>query len=565
MKMTGIGGRLRLFVGAFVLVTGAMALSMWYLSYRGSENTRRLSAQTEAESKTSFDLVGVAAEMQGLTQELVRTKDPDLLESLVNKSDAAKKKAEGRIAENPQTEGDLRSPYDALIAANEEVKKLLLLGRAADAQEVLIEKSNPAFAALLHAIELHHSDASRRLSGEAEQESSRAGWIQTLMTMVAVACAAAVAGFGWVLQCGVVAGLDGMIERVKDIAEGEGDLTKRIEIRSQDELGELALWFNTFLGRLQDVISQVAATAERVASASEQLSSSASLQAQGAETQNDKAAQVSTAMQEMSSTVLQVSDNSNKAAAASGTAAETARRGGSIVRETLVKMRVIADSVSRAAKRVEELGKSSDKIGHIAGVIDDIADQTNLLALNAAIEAARAGEQGRGFAVVADEVRKLAERTATATKEIAHMIKSIQDETKVTVTAMEGGTRQVEEGVKFTVQAGDALKEIIHMSEQVGEMITHIASAAAEQSSASEEVSINMGQITRLVRESAEGAKQSAQACQDLSGLALDLQKMVGNFKVHGEGERSSRPAAGSQQDIRAGEADDRSFAAAAG
>src|SRR5205085_10849113 len=177
---------------------------------------------------------------------------------------------------------------------------------------------------------------------------------------------------------------------------------------------------------------------------------------------------------EMSATVLQVSDNSNKAADASRKAAETARHGGTIVDETLGKMRVIAGSVSGTAKKMEELGKSSDQIGHIIGVIDDIADQTNLLALNAAIEAARAGEQGRGFAVVADEVRKLAERTTTATKEIAQMIKSIQDETKVAVTAMEEGTKQVEDGVKTTSQAGDALKEIIQMSEQVGEMITHI-------------------------------------------------------------------------------------------
>jgi len=180
-------------------------------------------------------------------------------------------------------------------------------------------------------------------------------------------------------------------------------------------------------------------------------------------------------------------------------------------------------------------------------VIDDLAEQTNLLALNAAIEAARAGEHGLGFAVVADEVRKLAERTTTATKEIAQMIKNIQDETKVAVSAMEAGTKQVEEGVQSTAQAGDSLKEIIHMSDQVGEMITHIATAATEQSSASEEINSNMEQISRLVKESAVGAQQSAKACQDLSGLALDLQKMVSNFKLdqgNGQGFGRKKPAA---------------------
>src|SRR5438552_2211397 len=199
-------------------------------------------------------------------------------------------------------------------------------------------------------------------------------------------------------------------------------------------------------------------------------------------------------------------------------------------------LRAIADSVSGTAKKMDELGKSSDQIGQIVGVINDIADQTNLLALNAAIEAARAGEQGRGFAVVADEVRKLAERTTTATKEIAGMIKNIQQETKTAVTAMETGTKQVEEGVKSTIQAGGSLKEIIHMAEQVGEMVMQIATAAMEQSSASEEVNQNMEKIAKLVKESADGAQQSAKACQDLSSLAFDLQNMVGTFKL-GSGE----------------------------
>jgi len=195
-------------------------------------------------------------------------------------------------------------------------------------------------------------------------------------------------------------------------------------------------------------------------------------------------------------------------------------------------MRVIAESVRTTAGRVEELGKSSDQIGRIIGVINDIADQTNLLDLNAAIEAARAGEQGRGFAVVADEVRKLAERTTSATKEIALMIQTVQQETKRAVGAMEEGTRQVEEGVATTNKAGEALREIIQMSEQVGDMIAQIAAAATEQSSATDEITHSMEQISSLVKESASGAQQSAQACQDLSSMAFELQKIVSNFKV---------------------------------
>lgn len=315
-----------------------------------------------------------------------------------------------------------------------------------------------------------------------------------------------------------------------------------MNVTSEDEIGKAGTALNRMKNNLHEMIQSIASTAEHVASASEEISSSATQQAQGAETQKDQATQVATAMQEMSSTVMQVSDNSNKAAEAARKAADTAKRGGNIVDETLTKMRVIADSVSGTARKMEELGKSSDQIGRIIGVIDDIADQTNLLALNAAIEAARAGEQGRGFAVVADEVRKLAERTTSATKEIAQMIKNIQDETKTAVSAMEQGTKQVEEGVMSTAQAGDALKEIIMMADQVGEMITHIATAATEQSSASEQVNNNMDEIAKLVKESATGAQQSAKACQDLSGLALDLQKMVSNFKLENGGNGYQKP-----------------------
>jgi len=322
-----------------------------------------------------------------------------------------------------------------------------------------------------------------------------------------------------------------------------------LPVLAEDEIGSTTAALNTMKNNLRGVIQSIASTAEHVASATEELSSSATLQSQSAQGQTDQAAHVATAMQEMSSTVLQVSENSNKAAESSRQAAETARHGGTIVENTLTKMRVIAGSVSGTARKMEELGKSSDQIGRIIGVIDEIADQTNLLALNAAIEAARAGEQGRGFAVVADEVRKLAERTTTATKEIAQMIKSIQDETRTAVTAMETGTKQVEEGVQSTAQAGDSLREIIRMAEEVGEMITHIATAATEQSSASEEVNNNMDQIAKLVKESATGAQESAKACQDLSELALDLQKMVGDFKL-GEGKAAgaTRPGVRSAQ-----------------
>jgi methyl-accepting chemotaxis protein len=188
------------------------------------------------------------------------------------------------------------------------------------------------------------------------------------------------------------------------------------------------------------------------------------------------------------------------------------------------------------------LGKSSEQIGKIIAVINDIADQTNLLALKAAIEAARAREQGRGFAVVADEVRKLAERTTKATKEIASMIESIQSETKNAMQAMELGKREVQVGVEKTSASGAALKEIIKMSEHVGDMISQIATAATQQSATTEQVNANVAQISSATQESSAAAEQSAKACTDLSSLAFDLQKLVNQFKVEAAAHQEPRP-----------------------
>ena len=192
----------------------------------------------------------------------------------------------------------------------------------------------------------------------------------------------------------------------------------------------------------------------------------------------------------------------------------------------------VAKSTRETAEKIQALGKSSDRIGHIVGVIDDIADQTNLLALNAAIEAARAGEQGRGFAVVADEVRKLAERTTTATKEIAEMIETIQEETRTAVVAMNSGTVKVDEGVNSAREAGEALQKIINSAQNVQDMISQIATAATEQASATVQVKANMEQIAGLVKKSTDGAQNSAQACGDLSSLASDLTDIIRGFKL---------------------------------
>jgi methyl-accepting chemotaxis protein len=220
------------------------------------------------------------------------------------------------------------------------------------------------------------------------------------------------------------------------------------------------------------------------------------------------------------------------AAERSKRSSDSAARGGEVVQQTISGMHRIAAQVKQSAQTVESLGVRSEQIGEIVGTIEDIADQTNLLALNAAIEAARAGEQGRGFAVVADEVRALAERTSVATKEISEMIRAIQKETKEAVVAMEEGVSEVEKGATTSEKSGEALHEILAHIEEVNMQINQIAIAAEEQTATTSEISSNVMQVTQVVQETSRGAYETATASAQLAANAQLLQELVNKFKL---------------------------------
>jgi methyl-accepting chemotaxis protein len=566
MSKMSLKMKLSIGFGALLFILTVVAFIGYRATATGAEISREVEKQVEKKELALLADKGIEMQLAGLRGFLLTGKDErlknfedgkDLFTGNIDKLGGLLQTEEGKRAF-----AQVRQDYGDYMPFMEQAIQLRRADQTTKAVDLIFSpevttKRSDLRKNLQVVVEL--TDKIKKAATEkAESSDASSKTLMVVLACVGLTLGLVVAIF---IARSITSAMARMLTMIQEVAANNLTVDD-LEIHSQDEIGQAGLSLNKMKNNLREIIQSIAGTAEHVASASEEISYSASQQAQSAETQTGQATQVATAMQEMSSTVLQVSENSNKASEASRQAAETARRGGSIVEDTLAKMRRIAESVSGTAKKMEELGKSSDQIGRIIGVIDDIADQTNLLALNAAIEAARAGEQGRGFAVVADEVRKLAERTTTATKEIAQMIKNIQDETRIAVTAMEGGTRQVEEGVQSTAQAGDALKEIIHMSDQVGEMITHIATAATEQSSASEEINNNMEQISKLVKESAEGAKQSAQACQDLSGLALDLQKMVSNFKVGSNGVGEGRKY-GSQAARAGGRA--KSMAAGAG
>jgi len=352
--------------------------------------------------------------------------------------------------------------------------------------------------------------------------------------------------------------LDAVIKPVQEAADvlaelAKGDLTARVEGQYQGDHAMIKDSINQMGESLDRAMREVGEAVSATASASSQISSSSEEMAAGAQEQTSQAAEVASAVEEMTKTIVENSKNASDTAGTAKEAKGAAEAGGKVVEETVAGMKEIADVVKKSAGTVQELGKSSDQIGEIIGVIDDIADQTNLLALNAAIEAARAGEQGRGFAVVADEVRKLAERTTKATKEIAGMIKKIQLDTKGAVESMDEGTKKVDAGIALADKAGFSLHEIVGISQKVTDMVTQIAAASEQQSSASEQISKNVEGISAVTGETAQGVQQIARAAEDLNRLTANLEQLVAKFKLSNDasGQRTTtahKPAGSGQK-----------------
>jgi methyl-accepting chemotaxis protein len=337
---------------------------------------------------------------------------------------------------------------------------------------------------------------------------------------------------GLIIANSITKPVNKVVEMIKDVAQGEGDLTKRLEVSSKDEIGELATWFNTFIEKLHDIISQVAANTEQLASAANEISSSAEQLSAGAKEQTNQSSQVSAAIEEMTATIVESSKNTGEAAEKAKGAAARSQEGSRLAEDTSRGMDEIVSSTSITAKNVEGLAEKATAIGEIIKVIDDIADQTNLLALNAAIEAARAGEQGRGFAVVADEVRKLAERTTKATKEVAETIKGIQADVSGANSQMSDAQKFVLSGKELVEKTNASLTEIFNSVETVQEMMRQLATASEEQSAAAEQISKSIENVNRITKESAAGTEQAATASEQLNRQAEELRKLVGGFKL---------------------------------
>ena len=357
-----------------------------------------------------------------------------------------------------------------------------------------------------------------------EQSSLRTGLLIALVTAVIITTVIA-----WFLTRSIVAPLRDVLRVTEAVAIG--NLNVEVDLDSRDEIGQVFSGMQQMVKKLRGVIADVKIVADRVACGSNDLARASEDMSSGASKLSDQIRSIVTAMGEISRAVSDVAANAASSASASEEVLQAAVGGRRAVDATAQDMQTIEDAIQSAAITIDELSGNSVQIGQIVGVINEIAGQTNLLALNAAIEAARAGEQGRGFAVVADEVRGLAERTTQSTKIVEEKVRGIQQAATESVTAIHSGGKEVSNGVFLASEARKSLDVIVTTSGRAEELVHRIASATEQQSAAVGEVTDNLGKISEITRQSEDTSQQIQSSAGDLAKLAADLKRLISFFK----------------------------------
>ncbi|MFP4683545.1 MAG: methyl-accepting chemotaxis protein [Ectothiorhodospira sp.] len=426
----------------------------------------------------------------------------------------------------------IEDPHKRLHESAHDILEAQEEGQRSEALRIYQDRTLTELATLQDLFDDLKQDMTRKRRSADDAARAAAATATSVMVGTAFLGALLAGGLGLLLTRAIVRPVRATTTHLRAIAEGDGDLTQRLPVESQDEIGDMARAFNGFAERVHELVKQVVGASAQLAAAAEELSATSGETRQQVQHQKSEVEQVATAMNQMTSTVQEVARNAGEAAHTTRNTDEQAQSGSQEVTQTIHTIEALAREVENTAEVIGRLSTDSDEIGKVLDVIRGIAEQTNLLALNAAIEAARAGEQGRGFAVVADEVRTLASRTQASTNEVQEMIERLQSGASQAVKAMDQGRTKAREGVEQAGRAGQSLEVITRSVGNLNDMNAQIASAAEEQSAVAEEVNRNVVNINDGVEHTASGADQIASASEELARLAADLQDRVGRFKV---------------------------------
>jgi twitching motility protein PilJ len=323
-----------------------------------------------------------------------------------------------------------------------------------------------------------------------------------------------------------------LLDEIEDLADGDLTVTASV---TEDFTGTIADSINYSVDQLRDLVATINLTAGQVAAAVQETQATAMHLAQASEHQAQQISEASTAINDMAQSIDQVSANAAESSAVAERSVEIANKGNEVVHNTIHGMDNIREQIQDTAKRIKRLGESSQEIGDIVSLIDDIADQTNILALNAAIQASMAGDAGRGFAVVADEVQRLAERSSAATRQIETLVRAIQTDTNEAVISMEQTTTEVVRGARLAQDAGVALEEIEGVSKTLAALIQSISNAAQQQTSSAGQISLTMNVIQQITSQTSSGSTATAESIGNLAKMASQLRRSVSGFTLPAE------------------------------
>ncbi|OAJ48096.1 hypothetical protein ALQ29_00284 [Pseudomonas marginalis pv. marginalis] len=524
------------FIGALMLLLGIFALNQMS-KIRGA--TQDITLSSVPSIRALDDFTQLTLRLRVLSYRLLTNREPDVQQKTLEAFELRNQQirvAQG-IYEKLIDSGEERSIYDEytrLLAQYQQIEaRMKSLSRANQVEELrtllnteLLSNSEQVNTVLNRLLD-YNNKAALATNQQAEDQYNMAfDWVIGLL----IIATALTMLFAWLLTRSITLPISLALEAAEEVAEG--NLTRPIKVDGNDEAGRLLAAMAKMQDKLRDTLQRIAGSASQLASAAEELNAVTDESARGLTRQNNEIEQAATAVNEMTSAVEEVARNAVSTSEASRNATTSAGDGRDLVQETVSAIERMSGDVQATATLIGDLANESRDIGKVLDVIRGLADQTNLLALNAAIEAARAGEAGRGFAVVADEVRALAHRTQQSTSEIERMIGSIQAGTEHAVDSMRNSTERAESTLNIAKGAGMSLDTINTAIVEINERNLVIASAAEEQAQVAREVDRNLVNIRDLSVQSATGASQTSAASSELSRLAVDLNGMVGRFQL---------------------------------